>query len=100
MDEVERERSKRRAQEAEDREKKRENEERGVARERSEEQHSGERDNGKKKEKQKGRRWADVSQFAFSEALTKIVEELQKLQRCTKDIVGESEWEGRGMKTL
>lgn len=90
MDKIERERSKRRE---------REDEEREVGRERSEEQRSGEGEEGTGKEKEKGRRWADVYQFAFSEALTEIVEELQKLQRCTKDIVGESGWEGGGMKT-
>lgn len=90
MDKIERERSKRRE---------REDEEREVGRERSEEQRGGEGEEGTGKEKEKGRRWADVYQFAFSEALTEIVEELQKLQRCTRDIVGESGWEGGGRKT-
>ena len=36
-----------------------------------------------------GRRWADVYQYAFSSALTDIVEELQLLQRWTKEICGE-----------
>lgn len=36
-----------------------------------------------------GRRWADVYQYAFSSALTEIVEELQLLQRWTKEIFGE-----------
>ena len=36
-----------------------------------------------------GRRWADVYQYAFSNALTGIVEELQLLQRWTKEIRGE-----------
>ncbi|KAL8784640.1 MAG: hypothetical protein Q9195_008969 [Heterodermia aff. obscurata] len=36
-----------------------------------------------------GRRWADVYQYAFSSALTDIVEELQLLQRWTKKICGE-----------
>ena len=45
------------------------------------------------KGKEKGRRWADVYYFAFSEALTDIVEELMNLQRVTKEIVGESGWE-------
>ena len=57
------------------------------------EQKEAERE-GKVKEDGKGRRWADVYQFAFSEALTDIVAELQKLQRFTKEIVGESGWEG------
>lgn len=35
------------------------------------------------------RRWADVYQYAFSTALTDIVEELQLLQRWTKEICGE-----------
>lgn len=96
MDEVERGRRERRERE----EERREEEEREVGRERSEEQQSGERENGNGKEKGKGRRWADVYQFAFSEALTEIVEELQKLQRCTKEIVGESGWEGRDLKAL
>ena len=37
-----------------------------------------------------GRRWADVYRFAFSEALTDIVEQLEQLQRFTKEIVGEA----------
>ncbi len=102
MDEVERERSRRREREEEKRkEERREDEERKVTRERSEEQKSGEGDEEDGKEKgQRGRRWADVYQFAFSEALTEIVEELQKLQRCAKEIVGESGWEGGGLKAL
>ena len=36
-----------------------------------------------------GRRWADVYQYAFSSALTDIVEELQLLQRWTKHACGE-----------
>lgn len=36
-----------------------------------------------------GRRWADVYHYAFSGALTDIVEELQLLQRWTKEICGE-----------
>ena len=37
----------------------------------------------------KGRRWADVYQYAFSAALTDIVGQLQQLQRYTKEITGE-----------
>lgn len=37
----------------------------------------------------KGRRWADVYQYAFSSALTDIVWELRCLQRFTKEICGE-----------
>lgn len=37
----------------------------------------------------KSRRWADVYQYAYSSALTDIVEELQQLQACTKAITGE-----------
>lgn len=48
---------------------------------------------GEMREMAKGRRWADVYQYAFSEALTDIVEELQRLQRSMKEIVGESGWE-------
>ena len=40
----------------------------------------------------KGRRWADVYQYAFSGALTDIVGELQELQRFTKEICGEVKW--------
>lgn len=40
-----------------------------------------------------GRRWADVYQYAFSGALTDIVEELEELQRYTKEVVGEVGWE-------
>ena len=35
------------------------------------------------------RRWADVYQYAFSAALTDVVEELFRLQRFTKEICGE-----------
>ena len=41
----------------------------------------------------KGRRWAEVYQYAFSTALTDTVEELQNLQRYTKEICGEVRWE-------
>ncbi|KAL8801136.1 MAG: hypothetical protein Q9200_007042 [Gallowayella weberi] len=37
-----------------------------------------------------GRRWADVYRFAFASALTDIVEQLQQLQRYTKEITGEA----------
>lgn len=37
-----------------------------------------------------GRRWADVYRFAFSSALTDIVEQLQQLQRYTREITGEA----------
>ncbi len=39
------------------------------------------------------RRWADVYQYAYSKALTDIVEELQEMQRFTKEICGEVEWD-------
>ena len=35
------------------------------------------------------RRWADVYHYAFSKALTDIVEQLEQLQRITKTITGE-----------
>ncbi|MCJ1303119.1 hypothetical protein MMC08_005926 [Hypocenomyce scalaris] len=38
---------------------------------------------------EKGRRWADVYQYAYSSALTDIVEQLEQLQRYTKEITGE-----------
>ncbi|KAL0637512.1 Zinc finger protein containing five transmembrane domains [Maublancomyces gigas] len=38
---------------------------------------------------EKTRRWADVYQYAYSSALTDIVEELEQLQRFTKAITGE-----------
>ncbi|KAI4107985.1 MAG: hypothetical protein L6R37_001267 [Teloschistes peruensis] len=41
-------------------------------------------------EKKLGRRWADVYRYAFSSALTDIVEQLQHLQRYTKEITGEA----------
>lgn len=41
----------------------------------------------------KGRRWADVYQYAFSGALTDIVENLQEMQRYTKEVCGEVGWE-------
>ncbi|KAL8719718.1 MAG: hypothetical protein Q9225_003318 [Loekoesia sp. 1 TL-2023] len=37
-----------------------------------------------------GRRWADVYRFAFSSALTDIVEQLQQLQKYTREITGEA----------
>ena len=40
----------------------------------------------------KRRRWADVYHYAYSSALTDIVEELQQLQRYTKEICGEVDW--------
>ncbi len=43
---------------------------------------------------EKGRRWADVYQYAYSGALTDIVEQLQEMQRYTKEVCGEVEWEG------
>ncbi|KAL8839495.1 MAG: hypothetical protein Q9170_001718 [Blastenia crenularia] len=36
------------------------------------------------------RRWADVYRFAFSSALTDIVEQLQQLQRYTREITGDA----------
>ena len=39
------------------------------------------------------RRWADVYEYAFSGALTDIVEEVQEMQRFTIDICGEARWE-------
>ena len=40
----------------------------------------------------KRRRWADVYHYAYSSALTDIVEELQQLQRYTTEVCGEVEW--------
>ena len=37
----------------------------------------------------KGRRWANVYQYAFNAALTDVVERLEDLQQITKSIVGE-----------
>ena len=48
---------------------------------------------GKVSEERKGRRWADVYQYAYSGALTDIVEQLQELQRYTKEVCGEAVWE-------
>ena len=39
------------------------------------------------------RRWADVYEYAFSGALTDIVEEVQEMQRFTKDVCGETKWD-------
>jgi len=111
MDEVERERSNRRERKEKEREATREvdrerNEQKKgkgeVDKARNEEQTSGGVEDGSEngKKKGKGRRWADVYQFAFSEALTEIVEELQNLQQYTKEIVGESGWEGGELKAL
>ena len=41
----------------------------------------------------KGRRWADVYQYAFSAALTDIVGNLEEMQRFTKEVCGEVRWE-------
>ena len=38
------------------------------------------------------RRWADVYEYAFSGALTDIVEEVQEMQRFTIEICGEAKW--------
>jgi len=46
--------------------------------------------NGTNPRPEKGRRWADVYQYAYSSALTDIVEQLEELQRYTKEIVGEA----------
>jgi len=48
---------------------------------------------GKAHERGKGRRWADVYQYAYSGALTDIVEQLQELQSFTKEVCGEVGWE-------
>ena len=42
-------------------------------------------DNGRE-----GRRWADVYRYAFASALTNIVEQLQQLQKYTKEVTGET----------
>ncbi|KAL8652578.1 MAG: hypothetical protein Q9210_002599 [Variospora velana] len=39
-----------------------------------------------------GRRWADVYRFAFSAALTDIVEQLQQLQKYIREVTGETEF--------
>ena len=44
---------------------------------------------GKEPRREKGRRWADVYQYAYSSALADIVEQLQQLQKYTKEITGE-----------
>lgn len=44
----------------------------------------------------KGKRWAEIYHFAYSSALTDIVEELQQLQRYTKEITGEVGFEPLG----
>ncbi len=45
-------------------------------------------------EEGKGRRWADVYRYAFSAALTGIVENLEEMERFTREVVGEVEWGG------
>ena len=46
--------------------------------------------NGKQNKKSnRGRRWADVYHYAYSSALTDIVDQLQQLSYYTKEIVGE-----------
>ena len=44
---------------------------------------------GKVAKPDKGRRWADVYRYAYSAALTDIVDQLQQLEYYTKEIVGE-----------
>ncbi|MCJ1387525.1 hypothetical protein MMC18_000368 [Xylographa bjoerkii] len=44
---------------------------------------------GKIAKPNKGRRWADVYHYAYSAALTDIVDQLQQLEYYTKEIVGE-----------
>ena len=46
----------------------------------------------------KTRRWADIYHYAYSSALTDIVERLQRLQRYTKEITGEVGFEDSGIK--
>lgn len=48
-------------------------------------------------EQRMGRRWAEVYRYAFSSALTDIVEQLQHLQRYTKEITGEAGFAALGM---
>ncbi|KAI4204068.1 MAG: hypothetical protein LQ350_001461 [Teloschistes chrysophthalmus] len=48
-------------------------------------------------EQRRERRWADVYRYAFSSALTDIVEQLQHLQRYTKEITGEAGFAAVGM---
>lgn len=45
-----------------------------------------------------GRRWADVYRYAFSSALTDIVEQLQQLQKYTKEVTGEAGFVAVGME--
>ena len=44
-------------------------------------------------EERRGRRWMDVYQYAYSGALTDIVENLQELQKYTKEVCGEVGWD-------
>ena len=44
----------------------------------------------------KGRRWADVYQYAFSAALSDIVGNLGEMERFTREVCGEVAWEGDG----
>lgn len=44
---------------------------------------------GKEQRPERGRRWADVYHYAYSSALTDIMEQLQQLQGFTKEITGE-----------
>ena len=47
----------------------------------------------KSPKERKGRRWADVYQYAYSGALTDIVENLQELRNYTKEVCGEVVWD-------
>ena len=45
------------------------------------------------------RRWADIYHYAYSTALTDIVENLEELTFFSKEIVGEVGWRPGGLKT-
>lgn len=63
-----------------------------AARERGQRLAKGESEEGEGRK----RRWRDVYQYAYSGALTDIVEQTQELQRYTKEICGEMGWVGGG----
>ena len=66
----------------------------GKGSEHEEEEEDGNGMGSEEEEDGKGkRRWADVYRYAFSSALTDIVDNLQEMQRYTKEVCGEVGWD-------
>ena len=67
---------------------------------RMEEVEANQQREGRMEEERSGktRRWADIYHYAYSSALTDIVEQLQRLQKYTKEITGEAGFDAFGVK--